>query len=218
MDNLGVRRVIIVSKTHLDVGYTDFAATVLQRYVDSFIPKALDLAFLVNTPEKKRFVWTTGSYLIKYYIEHADKTEKARCMDALRLGYVRYHALALTTHTELMSRELFLYDLSIAKRLDALLGRKTIAAKMTDVPGHTIAMVPALAKSGVTYLHIAVSLAVRGFGSRCRIRGRIWRAVRAGKRRRAGISARARQLRSADRGRTGSILRGDGGKIPERGD
>jgi hypothetical protein len=161
MDNLGVRRVIIVSKTHLDVGYTDFAATVLQRYVDSFIPKALDLAFLVNTPEKKRFVWTTGSYLIKYYIEHADKTEKARCMDALRLGYVRYHALALTTHTELMSRELFLYDLSIAKRLDALLGRKTIAAKMTDVPGHTIAMVPALAKSGVTYLHIGVNATSR---------------------------------------------------------
>jgi hypothetical protein len=161
MDNLDVRRVIIVSKTHLDVGFTDYAATVLQRYVDSFIPKALDLAFLVNTPEKKRFVWTTGSYLIKYYLEHAGEAEKARCMEALRQGYVRYHALALTTHTELMSRELFLYDLSIGKYLDTLLGRTTIAAKMTDVPGHTIAMVPALAKSGVTYLHIGVNTSSR---------------------------------------------------------
>ncbi len=161
MDNLGVRRVIIVSKTHLDVGYTDYAAAVLQRYVDSFIPKALDLAFLVNSSEKKRFVWTTGSYLIKYYLEHANKAEKARCMEALRRGYVRYHALALTTHTELMSRELFLYDLSIARRLDALLGRKTIAAKMTDVPGHTIAMVPTLAKSGISYLHIGVNTSSR---------------------------------------------------------
>ena len=148
MDPSDVRRVVIVSKTHLDVGYTDYAAAVVQRYVDSFIPKALDLAFSVNTPEKKRFVWTTGSYLIKYYLEHADETAKARCMEALRLGYVCYHALALTTHTELMSRELFLYDLSIGKRLDAMLGRTTIAAKMTDVPGHTIAIVPALAKSG----------------------------------------------------------------------
>jgi hypothetical protein len=157
MDNLDVRRVIVVAKTHLDVGFTDYAAAVMRRYVDSFIPKALDLAFLVNTPEKKRFVWTTGSYLIKYYLEHAGEAEKARCMEALRQGYVRYHALALTTHTELMSRELFLYGLSIGKRLDTLLGRETIAAKMTDVPGHTIAMVPALAKSGVTYLHIGVN-------------------------------------------------------------
>lgn len=161
MDPSDVRRVVIVSKTHLDVGYTDYAAAVLQRYVDSFIPKALDLAFSVNTPEKKRFVWTTGSYLIKYYLEHADETAKARCMEALRLGYVCYHALALTTHTELMSRELFLYDLSIGKRLDTMLGRTTIAAKMTDVPGHTIAIVPALAKSGVTYLHIGVNASSR---------------------------------------------------------
>lgn len=161
MENLDVRRVIIVSKTHLDVGYTDYAAAVLQRYVDSFIPKALDLAFLVNTPEKRRFVWTTGSYLIKYYLEHADEEGKARCLEALRLGYVRYHALALTTHTELMSSELFSYDLSIGKRLDAMLGCITIAAKMTDVPGHTMAMVPALAKSGVTYLHIGVNASSR---------------------------------------------------------
>jgi len=157
MDRSGVRRVIVVCKTHLDVGYTDYAAAVLRRYVDSFIPKAIDLAFSVNTPEKKRFVWTTGSYLIKYYLEHASPAASARCMEALRLGYVRYHALALTTHTELMSSELFSYDLSIAGRLDAMLGRKTIAAKMTDVPGHTIAMVPALSKSGVTYLHIGVN-------------------------------------------------------------
>lgn len=157
MNPSDVRRVIVICKTHLDVGFTDFAAVVLQRYVDSFIPKAIDLAFSVNTPERKRFVWTTGSYLIKYYLEHANEAARARCMEALRLGYVRYHALALTTHTELMSSELFLYDLSIAKRLDAMLGQKTIAAKMTDVPGHTIAMVPALEKSGVTYLHIGVN-------------------------------------------------------------
>ncbi len=29
--------VIVVSKTHLDVGYTDYAKNVLDRYVDSLI-------------------------------------------------------------------------------------------------------------------------------------------------------------------------------------
>lgn len=75
----------------------------------------------------------------------------------MRPGYVSYHALPLTTHTELMSEELFCYALSIGKRLDEAFGRVTIAAKMTDVPGHTIAMVPILAKSGITYLHIGVN-------------------------------------------------------------
>ncbi|NLI54194.1 MAG: DUF5054 domain-containing protein [Clostridiales bacterium] len=157
MEYSDVRRVIVVSKTHLDVGYTDYAGAVLRRYVDSFIPAAVELACCVNTPEHKRFVWTTGSYLIKYYLEHADQTACARFCEALRLGYVSYHALPLTTHTELMSAELFSYGLSIAKRLDELYGRTTVAAKMTDVPGHTAAMVPLLAAAGVRYLHIGVN-------------------------------------------------------------
>ena len=157
MGNADVRRVIAVFKTHLDVGYTDFAEAVLGRYVDSFIPAAVELAYSVNTPEQKRFVWTTGSYLVKYYLEHAEPAARERFSEALRRGYVRYHALPLTTHTELMSAELFSYGLSIAKQLDRAYGQQTLAAKMTDVPGHTIAIVPALAQSGVTYLHIGVN-------------------------------------------------------------
>ncbi|HWQ06907.1 MAG TPA: DUF5054 domain-containing protein [Feifaniaceae bacterium] len=157
MQNKDVRRVIVVSKTHLDVGYTDYAQNVLNRYVDSFIPGAVELAFAVNTPEQKRFVWTTGSYLIYYYLSHAGEQAAARLREALRLGYVRYHALPLTTHTELLSTELLGYALSIGKRLDAEFGQSTIAAKMTDVPGHTIALVSALADNGVTYLHIGVN-------------------------------------------------------------
>lgn len=157
MENKNVRRVIVVSKTHLDVGYTDYAKNVLDRYVDSFIPGAVELAFALNTAEQKRFVWTTGSYLIHYYLRHAEEFGAARLREALRSGYVRYHALPLTTHTELMSEELLDYALSIGKRLDAEFGQSTVAAKMTDVPGHTIALVNALAGSGVRYLHIGVN-------------------------------------------------------------
>lgn len=157
MNNVDVRRVIVVSKTHLDVGYTDYAEQVLRRYVDVFIPAAVELGFAVNTTTQKRFVWTTGSYLMKYYLEHASKPDRERFEQALRLGYVCYHALPLTTHTELMSEELFSYGLSIAKRLDETYHRVTIAAKMTDVPGHTIAIVPALAQAGISYLHIGVN-------------------------------------------------------------
>ena len=41
--------------------------------------------------------------------------------------------------------------------LDTLRGRKTVAAKMTDVPGHTKGIVPMLAKHGIKLLHIGVN-------------------------------------------------------------
>jgi hypothetical protein len=56
-----------------------------------------------------------------------------------------------------MDAELFRYGLSISKKLDERFNKTTVAAKMTDVPGHTIAMVPELQKAGVEYLHIGVN-------------------------------------------------------------
>lgn len=161
MNNAEVKRVIVVSKTHLDVGFTDYAQTVLDQYVNRLIPSAVELAFSVNTPERKRFVWTVGAFLIRYYLTHAEERAAARLCEALSLGYVRWHALPLTTHTELMSEGLFRYGLSISAALDKRFGFHTIAAKMTDVPGHTAAMLPLLHEAGVTYLHIGVNASSR---------------------------------------------------------
>lgn len=156
-----VTRVVVVFKTHLDIGFTDYAKNVLEQYCTSFIPAAVDLAFRVNTPERKQFVWTVGSYLIKYYFDHADPNACEKLSQAIRLGYVRWHGLACTTHTELMDRRLLDYDLSISRSLDEKFGMKTIAAKMTDVPGHTIGLVPALADAGIQYLHLGVNASSR---------------------------------------------------------
>ena len=71
MDYTQVKRVIVVCKTHLDIGFTDYAQAVLDDYTNTFIPGALALAEEVNTPERKRFVWTVGSYLPYYYLKHA---------------------------------------------------------------------------------------------------------------------------------------------------
>ena len=56
-----------------------------------------------------------------------------------------------------MSEKLFRYGMDISKMLDERFGKKTIAAKMTDVPGHTIGMCPILEENGVSFLHIGVN-------------------------------------------------------------
>jgi hypothetical protein len=158
-----INKVIVVFKTHLDVGYTDMAENVLKKYRDSFIPQAVTTAFRENTETKKRFVWTVGSFLIHHYLSSPDvsKEDKEKLEKALKLGYTRWHGLACTTHSELMNPALLGFNLSLSQELDDRYNKKTIAAKMTDVPGHTIAMVPYLARGGVEYLHIGVNSASR---------------------------------------------------------
>ncbi|WP_141501400.1 DUF5054 domain-containing protein [Paenibacillus luteus] len=76
---------------------------------------------------------------------------------AIQKGFIVWHGLPFTTHSELMDPALFRYGLSISHELDIEFGKQTIAAKMTDVPGHTLAMVPCMHAAGIQYLHLGVN-------------------------------------------------------------
>ncbi|MDE5605633.1 MAG: DUF5054 domain-containing protein [Eubacterium sp.] len=152
-----MKKVFVVSKTHLDLGFTDYAENIRQKYINTFIPSAIDLAKQVNTDQKKCFVWTTGSWILKEALENGTEQQKAELTEAIQNGNIVPHAMPFTTHTELLDVDTLEYGLSIVNQLDALRGRKTIAAKMTDVPGHTKGLVKILAKHGIKFLHIGVN-------------------------------------------------------------
>jgi hypothetical protein len=148
----------LIFKTHLDVGFTDLAQNVVQRYFRQYIPRALDLARQMRAKgAAERFTWTTGSWLIYEYLEQASPLERARMEEGIAAGDIAWHALPFTTHTELEDPELFRFGLGLAQELDRRYGRQTIAAKMTDVPAHTRGIVPLLAEAGVQFLHIGVN-------------------------------------------------------------
>lgn len=148
----------VVFKTHLDVGFTGMGAEVLRRYRDEFIPKAIALAEAARSDTRDiSFIWTTGSWLIQHALDCGTTEQAAELDAAIVRGDVAWHALPLSTHTEIMDPELVDYGISISHALDARYGRHTRAAKMTDVPGHTIGLVPLLARGGIRYLHIGVN-------------------------------------------------------------
>ena len=152
------RLIHVIFKTHLDVGFTDLAQTVVEHYFTSFIPAALDLADELNRRGgTERFIWTTGSWLIYEYLLQADISARERMEAAIRRGDIAWHGLPFTIHTELNDVELFRSGLDLSRELDQRFGRKTIAAKMTDVPGHTRGMVSLLAEAGIRFLHIGVN-------------------------------------------------------------
>lgn len=153
-----IKKVHVVFKTHLDIGFTDLAESVVSHYLNHYIPAALRCADTVNRPgEPPMFLWTVGSYLIDLALRTYPKDQRDALDAAIRKGYITYHALPFTTHSELCGDSLFRAGLGVAKRLDRQYGRRTIAAKMTDVPGHTLGIIAPLFENGVGYLHIGIN-------------------------------------------------------------
>lgn len=149
-----MEKIIVLFKTHLDIGFTDMSQKVVENYMANYLPNAMRVAKEMRG-EKEGFIWTTGSWLIEKFLEESKSRNLLE--EAIRNGEIRWHGLPFTTHTELMSKELFQYGLGISKKLDQRFSRNTIAAKMTDVPGHTRAMIPYLVNAGIRFLHIGVN-------------------------------------------------------------
>jgi hypothetical protein len=112
-----------------------------------------------ENPDAPKFVWTTGSWLIHQHLENGTAQQRKNLERAIEKGIISWHALPYTTHTELLSANLFRAGLGYCRDLDSWFGRKTTGAKMTDVPGHTLGMVPLLVEAGVRFLHIGVNSA-----------------------------------------------------------
>lgn len=153
-----MKTVHVVFKTHLDLGFTDLAANVLDNYNNNYIPQAVELALELNDEVgKPKFIWTTGSYLIWQYLKSQSQDKVKKLIEAIEKGYISWHALPVTFHSEAAGEFIFEQSLNVTAELDMKFGRNTISSKMTDVPGHTKAIVPILARNGIKFMHIGMN-------------------------------------------------------------
>lgn len=156
--NNDVTKVYVVFKTHLDVGFTDLSSVVENRYINEFIPKALDVAERLRKDNSgERYVWTTGSWLIWKYLQTASAENIQRLEKAISQGDIVWNGVPYTVESESMNLDLFETCLLLTHKLDEKYGKKTIAAKMTDVPGHTRSIIAPMNKAGIRFLHIGVN-------------------------------------------------------------
>lgn len=156
--NRPVKKVYVIFKTHFDLGYTELSSAVEQRYVKNFIPKAVHLAEQLRAEGgKARYVWTTGTWLIDAYLRQATVQEAQKLEEAIEKGDIVWNAAPYTIQSESASKDLFEGMLKLSERLDAKYGKKTLAAKMTDVPGHTRSIISPLYDAGIRFLHIGVN-------------------------------------------------------------
>ena len=153
-----VKKVRLIFKTHLDIGFTDMAEKVKEKYFTHFITNAITTADYFRAKGGSfRYVWTVGAWLIREYLERANETQKMLLDNAIKQGDITWHALPFTMHCELMNTNLFLSALKISKELDQMYQHRTIAAKLTDVPGHTRGIIAPLVDTGIHLLHIGIN-------------------------------------------------------------
>ena len=131
------KKIHLVFKTHLDIGFTDHATKVRAQYHERFIPQAIDTGehFFAEDSEHPKFIWTTGAWLIWDHLNSQSAERVQRLERAIDRGLIRWHALPFTTHSELMSPAVFRAGLRYSQELDKRFDKQTIASKMTDVPG-----------------------------------------------------------------------------------
>ena len=93
--------VTIIAKTHLDIGFTDLAGTVTERYLHDYVRQAVETADGCRAANKPyRYVWTVGAWLVRQCLDRLTGAERATFDAALRRGDIVWHAMPFTTQSE----------------------------------------------------------------------------------------------------------------------
>lgn len=154
-----MKHITVLFKTHLDIGFTALAAEVAARYpghIRAAVATADYFRAKDPSPTGFRYRWTVGSWLVDSILRGGG-ANAAFLEKAIRAGDVVWHALPFTTESELAGLAAFRAGLGRSLALDRRFGRRTRAAKLTDVPGHTRGIVGPLAEAGVSFLHIGTN-------------------------------------------------------------
>ncbi|MEI7729292.1 MAG: polysaccharide lyase family protein [Verrucomicrobiota bacterium] len=154
-----VDQIVVVFKTHFDIGYTDLASNIVQKYRGPMIDQALEVvAQNRDLPPAQQFAWTIPGWPMHKILEDWPEQSTARKTQveaALKSGHFVVHALPFTTHTESLELEDLVRGLAFSTRITRDYGLDAPRdAKMTDVPEHTRVLATILKQAGVEFMHI----------------------------------------------------------------
>jgi len=154
-----LEEVILVYKSHFDIGYTHLASEVIERYRTRTIEQALAVVDEnKDLPADQQFVWTIPGWPMKKILEDWEgqtPERRRRVRAAFKDGRFAVHALPVTMQTEFMEPEGMVRGLGHASALAREAGRPLpTGAKMTDVPSHSRFLPTLLRHAGVHFLHL----------------------------------------------------------------
>ncbi|MDH7461696.1 hypothetical protein QEG73_10420 [Chitinophagaceae bacterium 26-R-25] len=157
--NTPVKEIIVVFKTHFDIGYTHRVKDLVQYYRTSMIDRALKaMDDSKQLPADQQFEWTCPGWVMSKVMEpwEGQTAERRKKLDeAFASGKFVTHAMPFTIETDICEPEVLTRGLGFASRLSRRYNLPLPhAAKVTDMPSHSGELATILGNAGVKFLHI----------------------------------------------------------------
>lgn len=139
--------------SHVDIGYTHTQDEVLHIQWDN-IEKGIDLAQrTTHYPDGAQYKWNVeGMWAVDEYLRQAPKAKQEALLDAIDKGWIGLDGLYGNLLTGLQrGEELFRATGENIHDLYDQHGLEVTSAMITDVPGYSWGLIPALAHNGIRY-------------------------------------------------------------------
>lgn len=152
-----IDKVIIVYKTHFDIGYSETVQQVVHDYRTAMSNHLLDVIDKNSSqPKDKQFVWTLSGWPMKQILWEGQAPErKQKIEQAIRDGNIAIHAFPFSIHVESADLEDMVQGLNITSKLDRKYGQPlSISAKMSDVPDGSWIIPTLCAHAGIKFYHM----------------------------------------------------------------
>jgi hypothetical protein len=153
------REVIVIIKTHFDIGYTHKVKELVDLYQTRMIDKAMDIMDETSgLPVEQQFAWTCPGWVMSKVLEDwqgQTPERRKRLDDKVKTGRLKWHALPFTLESDICEPEEmargYIFSSELSRKYGLPLSR---AGKQTDVPSHGGALATVLANGGVKFMHI----------------------------------------------------------------
>lgn len=154
--------VFLVHHSHLDIGYTDPQASVLQHQL-AYLDAVLDHAAATDDwPDDARFRWNVEvTWPLQHWLRVRPKGAREALIERIHQGRIEINALPFSMHTEAYSMDELARQLWFADELRDQYGVEIVSAMQTDVPGATVGLASLLTSAGIRNLAVAHNYAGR---------------------------------------------------------
>jgi alpha-mannosidase len=146
------RTIYLLPHAHNDIGYTDIQTEVLKKHVKNIYDALGLIKKTASYPAEARFKWNTEvSWAVETFMANGTEAERNEFISAVKGGSISLQALFSNNLTGIMRPEEFFRLSGYSRSLKEKYGLSLTTAMMSDIPGMTWNMVPAVAQAGITY-------------------------------------------------------------------
>ena len=150
-----VKKIILVFKTHFDIGFTDLAEHVVRQYAGPMLRDVIETCRATEGLGRLRYVWTMPAWPLWHISEHCEPELRPELERLIEKGQIVWHGLPFTSHTDFCAPEEYVQGLQYARRLSERYRKPyPVSGKMTDVPGHGLMLPDLLDQAGIRFLHL----------------------------------------------------------------